>query len=328
MSNGALIEALRVARDVGYQADLEDRRLRHARRDFILLSLLVAMLLGLDYTTAHIMFTYLDPTLGGVSLGPEFLALTVPTAVVAVHLLIAEEGGKAIEYRLKRLAGVGVFVFLLGMATMVSLVYFDASGGVGWQSQGSGIEGTLGSADIGASTEGHTSWLLVIFGALFASVAPVLFFAGMTLILFVTVYASHRLMVKLEEHYEFFANASRRSRELIDGIAELEELGTEIRKIEARIATARKKLPSDPEHRFAHIASAAIRDALHRMKLALRNLRAPNPLLEGVVTRKSAFPPETLERDQAARLIADIRQATTPYAILRDLDAYPPREEE
>ena len=123
--------ATSVGRDVLHQARLEEKRLRNAITLVVGLSLVVTVLLGVDYTAARIMFTYLDPTLGDVSLGPEFLALTVPIAVVAIHLRIADEGGHTLEYRLRRLAGVGVFVFLFGMAMMIALVYMDASDGVG-----------------------------------------------------------------------------------------------------------------------------------------------------------------------------------------------------
>ncbi len=192
-----LPDAMRILRDVVHQANLEQKRLRRARVEFLALSLLVVVLLGIDYKIAHIMFSYLDPTLGDVSLGPAFLALSVPVAVIVIHLLISESEGQSIEYRLRRLAGVGVFVFLFGIAAMVSLVYLDASEGIGAQDTGGNIQGTIGNESIGLDG-GDSSLGFAVFRALFSSLSPMIFFAGMTLILFVTVYACHRLMQKIE----------------------------------------------------------------------------------------------------------------------------------
>ena len=323
-----LAKIMRLARDVAYQARLEEKRLRSAIVMFVFFSVLVACLLGVDYMAARIMFTYLDPTLGDVSLGPEFLALTVPVAVVAIHLLIAEDGGHTLEYRLRRLAGIGVIVFLFGMASMVSLVYFDASDGVGSQGSDIAIEGMIGDDDLGGGSAGETSFVFSAFRALFSSIAPIVFFVGMTLILFVTAYACHRLMVKIAAHYDFFAGASRRSRVLKRGLNELETLGIDIRKQEARLARERRKLPADPEYQFSQIASAAINKALHAMKLALRGLGEVDALRLGVFERKADIPAHIETREDGMAVIAEIRDATRPYAILKNLGGYPPREEE
>lgn len=320
--------ATSVGRDVLHQARLEEKRLRNAITLVVGLSLVVTVLLGVDYTAARIMFTYLDPTLGDVSLGPEFLALTVPIAVVAIHLRIADEGGHTLEYRLRRLAGVGVFVFLFGMAMMIALVYMDASDGVGSQGNDAAIQGVVGNDNLSARDTGETSWAFAAFRALFSALSPIIFFVGMTLILFVTAYACHQLMKTIGKHYDFFAGASRRSRELKHGLAEVEELGIQIRKDEAAIVRARKRLPSDPEYRFSQITSAAIADALHGMKRALRTFGETDIVKSGIFTHNGHIPEHIETREDGAEIIAEIRQATTPYAILKNLGGYPPREED
>ncbi len=323
-----LSTATGIARQVKYDAKLEEKRLKRAWISFLISSFVVMILLGVDYTAARIMFTYLDPTLGDVSLGPEFLALTVPIAVVAIHLRIADKNGQALEHRLRRLAGVGMFVFLFGMAMMIALVYMDASESVGSQGNGTAIQGTIGNNEIGSRSAGETSWAFSAFRLLFSSLSPIVFFVGMTLILFVTAYACHRLMDKLGEHCDFFAGASRRSHELKQGLTEIEDLGVEIRKDEAAIARKRKRLPPDPEYRFSQIASAAIADGLHGMKRAARTLDETDIAKYEIFARKGRVPKHIETRDEASEIIAEIRQATTPYAILKNLGGYPPREEE
>ncbi len=320
-------ESMRVLRDVGYQARLEERRFRNAKTEFVFLSCLVALLLGVDYTMARIMFDYLDPTLGGVSLGPEFLALSVPTAVVAVHLLISDDDGQTIEYRLRRLASVGVFIFLFGMAAMVALVYFDAADGLGVSGQNAPIDGTIGQEDIGGD-QSQKSWLLSLFGKLFSSIPPIIFFLGMTVILFVTVYACHRLMTKIEERYEFFMRDRGRARDIKALIPQIEAMRAEIEAREAARKSLIKKLPRDAEKRFSQIASAEIHAALHRMKKSVNGLSESDELMDGIFQRKAALPPHIKTREQGLEIIADIRHRTSPYAILIDLSYMPPEDEE
>ena len=164
--------------------------------------------------------------------------------------------------------------------------------------------------------------------AIFSTLSPVIFFVGMTLILFVTIYASHRLLLKVEEHFDFFVNTTRRSHELKNIYAEIEGLAIEIRKERAVVERAKKRLPADPQYRYSQIASDAIHGALHRMKRSLRSLKQPDPVLKWVSERKADIPDQIETSKQGQMVIAEIAQSTTPYAILMHLDAYPMKEED
>lgn len=324
---GQLSQSMRHLRGVVYEAKLEAKRVKRAKVEFGMFSVLVALLLAVDYTAARIIFAYLDPTLGQTSLGPEFIALCVPIAVVAVHLLVADDGGKTIEYRLKRLAGVGVFVFLIGIAGMLSLVYLDSADGIGSSSADGAIQGMIGNEAVDALAT-DTPWFFSLFQGIFAGIVPVIFFFGMSLILFVTVYASHRLLIMIGERYDFFSGASSRSIELVQVFNEVEELGRELTRMDAWIRRAKSKLPSDPEYRFSQIASAAISSALHRMNRSLRGFDMSDDLLLAVTQRKNNVPPHIESAKDGRQQIAKIRQFTTPYAILTQLDGMAPKEED
>ncbi|WP_316861070.1 hypothetical protein [uncultured Cohaesibacter sp.] len=317
------IDHMRIVRDVGYQAHKENKRLRKAKVEAGIIGVCVFALLMIDYTAARIMFTYLDPTLGDVSMGPDFLALTVPVAVIAIHLLVKEQGGAVFERQLVRLAGVGVVVFIAGMGLMLALVYLDASSGLGSQNA-AGIQGSIGGVDIGGDNRSDNSSL----GSFFSGISPIFFFAGMALTLFITVYATHRLLLMLEERYRFFSGASNRSKELKQLAARAEEIGRDIKLTEKKLATARKKLPSDPEYKFAQVSSAAIHKALHRMKKSLQSLQQSDDLIASVFTRKADIPAHIETREEGLRVIAEIRHQTTPYEILKHLGGLPPREED
>lgn len=318
--------ARRVVHAVAYEGKKEDSRIVNARIQVIVFSCIVAVLLGIDYKAAHILFSYLDPTLDGTSVGPAFLALTVPVAVVAVHLLIKDKDGKRIEERLHKLAGVGVFVFLLGMAMLLSLIYFDATEGIG-SSGTNPIQGSIGNDDLGTGPA-QTSLLVIGFGSILSGLSPVLFFAGMTFILFVTVYACHQFMKRIEERFDVAFRSTRRAKVLRILCDDADELMVDIAKREAAIAAARKKLPGDPEHAYAQVASSAIGDALHHMKKALRTLGKSDGLAMLGLERKADIPDDIETHADGKAIVAAIRHATTPYAILKELDGLPPQEED
>lgn len=316
----------RLLHTVSHLAFKEAKRVIKARINVAVISCVVAVILAIDYKAALILFTYLDPTLDGASLGPAFLALTLPVAVVAVHLLIKDEGGALIEKRLQKLAGVGVFVFLLGVAMLLSLVYFDASEGIGSGTTGP-ITGTIGNSDLGGGSS-QTSSILSGFGALLAGLSPTVFFAGMVFILFVTVYASHQLMKRIETEFDIAVLSTKRAKEVRALCDISDELMADIAAREAAIASARKKLPGDPEYAFSQLASSAIGDALHVMKKALPSLKRKHELRIIPITTRLQIPDEIETAEEGKRVIAAIRHATTPFAILKQLDGLPPQEED
>ncbi|MFN3226829.1 MAG: hypothetical protein ACE360_11340 [Hyphomicrobiales bacterium] len=316
----------RLLHTVAHEGVLETRRIRNARITVISMMCVVAVLLGIDYKAAFILFSYLDPTLDGTSVGPAFLALTVPVGVVAIHLLIKDKNGGLIEDRLQKLAGIGVFIFFAGVAMLLSLVYFDASEGIG-SGATSTIQGSIGNDDLGIGPT-QTSPLLSGFGSILSGLSPVLFFAGMTFILFVTVYACHQFMKRIEARFDTAFNSTNRAKELRGLCDEADAMMVDIAKREAAIATARKKLPGDPEYAFCQLASSALGDALLRMKKALRSLDHSKRLSMIPVRATVEIPEEVETRAQGKQIIADICQATTPYAILKELDGLPPQEED
>ncbi|MBO6814526.1 MAG: hypothetical protein JJ891_06680 [Rhizobiaceae bacterium] len=319
-------DLLGLLRKVMREARLEEKRIVRARNEFIILSFLVATLLLIDYSAALVIFEYLDPTLGKVSMGPAVIALCVPTAVVALHLLMHDTGGEQIEQRLKRFSGVGVFIFLLGIAAMLATVYMDAADGVGSGGPDIPIDGTIGNQDLGSG--GSTSVVFAIFRGLFSGITPIIFFIGMTAILWVTVYASHRLLVMIEERYQFFVGARRRYGELSRIFAEIEPLCREIVSLDAKAKRARKRLPDDAEYNFSRVASAAFAQALHRMGQSLRGLDKQEASLGIILDRKPNIPEHVKNQKEGHRIIARLRQATTPYAILAHLDGFPPKDDE
>lgn len=327
MKTNDYTDARRVVSDMQSEARKEKRRLAKARREFVILSLLVALLLSIDYFAAALLFDYLSPSLGGVPMNAYFLALTVPVAVIAIHVLLAEDGGASMELRLRRLARVGVLVFLLGIASMLSLVYLMSTQGLGTQDTGSAISGTIGGDNLSSGTQGE-SFVLAAFRSLLGTISPIIFFFGFCFILYVTVYLSHWLMTRIGQHYDFFHNASDRSKVLKAALKTLDALLIELRRMDVAIEQARRKLPADPEQSFSQIAAAEMRSATHEMTLAARWIGKTNELFRDIGGMKVNIPDHIKTREEAMQVIAAILHVTNPYSILTYLGGLPPREED
>lgn len=312
------VNPMSLIHNVGNQANSELRKRWQVLGECGTIITLLLAVLVMDYTAARILFTYLDPTIGDVSMGPDILALTLPLAVIAIHLLVKERGGTIFERYLVLLAKIGVVIFLSGMGLMLALVYLDASTGLGSQVS-TGIQGTLGSVDL-SNAKGDDLSLLRSF---FSEISPIFFFTGMALTLFITVYATHRLLCMLEERYRFVFGTSNRAKELKAYVIQADKINRQIKLTEKKLMAMRKKLPSDPEYKFAQITSAEIHRTLHRMKLSLRSLQEADDVIASVFARKATIPAYINTREEGLKSIKEIRHQTTPYEILKHLGGLP-----
>jgi len=322
----------KIQNDVQYQAVRETRTIRDARIFLLFFAFLVALILSVDYTMGLTLFSYLDPSLGNISLGPPLLALSIPIAVIVIHLIISSDDSNKIEDRLRRFASVGGFLLLFAMSAMVALVLYDSSDGLGRQGKETSINGVIGNETLGSKNTASESGIFAVFDHIFAGIPRILFFCAMSLVLFVSVYGVHVLLLKIEENYKHFHNSSRRSQEIKQLGVQADELLIEIDGLDAELEAYAGQCPRDLEKRFSQITSSAISDALHEMKKALRDLGKNEVVLEdvilsGVVRPDIAVPPHIRTRTHGQQVIAEIRQDTTPYAILKNLGAMPPKEE-
>ncbi len=318
--------------NVIYLAQREAKAILEAKLKILLLSFLAASILIVDYTMGWVIFDYLDPTLGDVSLGPPFLALSLPIAVVVIHLIIRSDKTHKVEYRLRRVATVGGFLLLFALSALLALIFHDATEGLGATYNGDSISGSIGSQAIQQSNRQSDSGLVSAFDAVFPGLARILFFSAVCLILFVSVYGVDQLLTKIAKNFEYFHNSSKRSKEILELGAQIDEDLIEIDQIDAEIDAFAQSFPADPEKRFAQITSSAISDALHEMKKSLRGLERKKADLEDVILTPVSrpdieVPGEIMTIAHGKQVIAEIRQQTTPYAILKNLNCLPPKEE-
>ncbi len=312
-------QSIRLMHGVGHQARLERRRVKNAKKRFVLLNIVLAIILFLDYAMGLSLFTAIAPEIGNSKLSAAVLALIFPVAVIALHFRIADTDGKKIETRLRRLAGIGIFIFLLGASSLIAAIMFDGAEGLGASFvTGMGIV----TPDFVGGSQQSASPLLTL--------PPILFFFAMGFGLILTFYASHRILVRLEEHYEIFSHASNRPQEVGKLVASFDALCKAHGKLFAQRQRQIKKLPRDPEMAFARIVSAGVHKELHQHKLSLRHFSKPadDDVLIEALARKSDLPDDIKTREMGQQRLAEIKDAMRPFAVLAALDAIPPKDEE
>jgi len=240
-----------VLNNLQFLAQREARAITHAKLMILFLSSLAALILLVDYTMGWILFDYLDPTLGDVSLGPPFLALSLPIAVIVIHLIIRSDDTHNIEYRLRRIATVGGFLLLFALSAVLALILYDSTDGLGSTGSDNAISGSIGNETIDQQDGGTNSGLFTFFDAVFPDLTRILFFVAICLILFVSVYGVDQLLAKIAANFEHFHNSSRRSKELLELGAQVDAELIQIDALDAELEAHEHNLPRDPERRFA-----------------------------------------------------------------------------
>jgi len=324
----ATSESTRLIHSVGYLSKLEKRRIRVAKGKFLGASALVAAILAFDYVLGFAVFSYIAPAIGGNTLSAIVLALIFPIVMTALHLRIAEDDGEEVRKRLKRFSTIGIFAFLFGASALFASIMFDGAGGIG----SSAIDGGSVSIGEGAAPAGENSVSAAnAFGAQAAQASPVMFLFAMGFGLILTYYVNTRLLAGLKDNQEIFTNASDRWKEIGELVREFDSL----RKEHERAASARKmlvrKLPHDPEAKFARLVSSAVHESLHSLKKTLHYFPeddGPHDVLTGELARKSGLPHHIESRERGWQIIRDIKDAMRPYAIMGALEALPPRKSE
>ena len=310
------------------KANRESRKLLLSRIEFVTKGLIAGITLLVDYFAGLQTFEYLAPTLGGVSLGPPALALTIPIAVLGVHILISDQRGyenNAIRRHLRRGATIGVFVYLIGMAAMVALSLLDSTESLGTGSGAPGVGGAVGNITL--DTGQPASALMQLFLSLFSTAAPIVFSLGMVFIFMVSVFVVDRLITGMETNYAFFSKASGRSKKVKAVAAESFETIREIDNLDAREKALKARLPHDVDDAFTRLASSHIAVALHEMKQALPGLDDQDALIGQVLKRNGTVPPHITSKRQGLNKLRELHHETSPFAILKQLGCVPPKEE-
>lgn len=300
---------------VVHRGRVEARQRRLAQCVVIFLVVALITVLVIDYSAALIIFTYLDPSFGDINLGPEVLALSVPTTVLAFHLLISIDRAQLVENSLIRAAAIGVFAFLMGVTFLTSLSYLDAADGIGFNQTDSGLGGTIGRQTLDSAAS-KDDWLFQSFRNIFANIAPITFFIGMCCILFITVYVSHVLIKQIINRIEYLITTQSRQKELRREFSQAKLRARQIRLLETKIAKEKARLPDNSKHRFAQLASSAISGQLNQMAKAARGMDTAQEILPEVGQRKVIIPPHIGSEKDAAKEIGRISKATSYHAIL------------
>ena len=314
-----LERAQRVLSSVAHRA----RVLRHRTR----VALAEATLFGVGFLTSVILETSMAvmmlsilqiEILGHVVSGALF-ALLVPIVIGAAHIKMHHDGDWFIRFWLKRLSGIGILLFAVGMSFMVGFAAWQATQDV-TAGFNSGPIGTIGGATI-ASPAAPTSGLL-------DRIAPLpnaLLFLGLSFGMIITIYFASFCLGRVIEALTLITETPRIGKQALEKVRETQSAISAMRKLQRKADTARHRLPFDPKHKFAREAAHVFwQEANNKLAVAKRKFapsKLPDPLLANFRDREAETIPDHFNDHEAfARHIADEMDAMRAHRIVQMLD--------
>jgi len=197
---------------------------------------------------ATLMFSIIQvEVLGKVVSGAAF-ALMVPVVIATVHVKVHHEGDHFTENWLKKLSGIGILVFALGMSLMVG---FSA-----WQAArdaiavvSTGPTGMLGDRAVDAQTTASTgisSWISIIPNGLL--------FLGLSFGMIITINFASFCLGRALQAFNLLTLTPPISKELKAIVEVIKVEMAAFRELQNQDDAARWKMPLDLKHKFAREA--------------------------------------------------------------------------
>jgi len=210
-----------------------------------------AVFLGLlvgETLFATLMFSIISvEVLGKVVSGAAF-ALMVPTVIFATHVKVHYEADHFTEMWLKKLSGIGILFFVLGMSLMVGFSAWQAAREA-MSFVDSGPTGMIGGrqvSDPDKTPSGVVSWISAIPNGLL--------FLGLSFGMIITIYFASFALGRALQAFNLLTQNPPVSKKLIASIKTIKPEMTALRSLQNEDDAARWKLPFDTKHKFAREA--------------------------------------------------------------------------
>lgn len=208
--------------------------------------------------------------LGQIFSGAAF-AMIVPTVIGSVHLLVHREGDHFTKWWLKKLSAIGVFIFAIGLSSMVGFSAWqaaqDAAGVIS-----DGATGTIGGEAVGGEdygSPGMAAWIGMIPNSLL--------FLGLSFGMIITINFASFCLGRALEAFNLIMLSPKIGDEILERIEALNGKIAAFRKLLAADEDATRKLPFDVKSKFAREASnAAWKVAQAKLSAARRKFRTEN----------------------------------------------------
>lgn len=307
---------------VEYDITMADHRRRMAVITGIVCAMMFTVLIGGETLFATLMFSIISVEVLGKVVSGAVFALMVPTVIFGAHIKLHHESDHFTKSWLKKLSGVGILFFVLGMSLMVG---FSA-----WQASldavsviDAGPTGVLGGRAVGATeveASGITSWI--------AAIPNGLLFLGLSFGMIITVYVASFFLGRALEAYNLLTLTPPVGKEVKNAITLIKSDIVALRSLQNDDDVARRKLPFDLKHRFAREAHNACWKVLQsklgaaRRKFNTERINDPlaiafnDPEVEGIPNR-------FVDEESFDRHMADQMDQMRIHNVLRILTGLP-----
>lgn len=258
----------------------EIRMIAHRRRvaafNLALFGMLFTGLVMGETIFATMMFSIIQIEILGVQFSGAAFAMLVPTVIGAAHVRMAHEGGHFTKWWLRKLSGIGILVFALGVSLSIGysawLAAEDALSAVT-----TATTGMLGSQKIdvsGGGTSDIAGWIGIIPNSML--------FLGLSFGMIITINFASFCLGRALEAFSVLTLTPAISKEVTDLIEALMRKIATLRKLIDADAAARRKLPYDVKMKFAREAAHAGYEVVQiKVAAARRKFRQMNdPLAE------------------------------------------------
>ena len=314
----------RILASLRHDVRMDDFRRRVQWFQLILFGKFFLVILAGETLFATIMFALIQVEVFGMVVSGEAFALLVPTVIGAAHVKLHHERDNFTRWWMKKLSGVGILFFALGISLMVG---FSA-----WQAAEDAVSaisstpsGMLGGRQIEATatSSGIAGWI---------SVVPTsMLFAGLSLGMVVAIYFASFCLGRALQAFNILTLTPRAGDEVKTLIAELGTEITALRKEGDAQTSARRKLPFDMNVTFSRAAAHACWRVAQDKRAAARRkfdpLRHNDPLTAAFSDPDVESIPNDFQSEEAfLRHLNEQIDAVRLHNLLRVLTGIPEGE--
>ncbi len=214
-------------------------------------TMFIALVAG-ETLFATMMFSIIEIEILGTTFSGAAFALLVPSVIGYAHVRLHHEGDHFIDWWLKRLSGLGILIFAIGMSMMVGFSAWQASQDA-VSAIASGPAGTFGGEVVGggeaSASSGIVEWVAVIPNSLL--------FLGLSFGMIITISFASFALGRALVAFNMLTLTPRIGEDVRQLITSAGEKIAALRSLRDEDDAALRKLPFDLKVKFAREAANA-----------------------------------------------------------------------
>lgn len=300
----------------------EAQRRQVQRFTLVLFGTIFLILVAGETLFATMIFSIIQIEIMGVIFSGAAFAMLVPTVIGYAHVRLHHEGDLFLAWWLRKLSGIGILVFALGVSLMVG---FSA-----WQAAQDAVSviatspiGTMGGTTVGSDiggSSGVAEWIAFLPNSLL--------FLGLSFGMLITISFASFCLGRALQAFNFLTHTPRIGREVKERIEAATARIAAFRKLRDRDAAARRKLPFDIKSKFAREAAYTGWKVMQTKLAAARRRFDPmtrNDPLASILrdAEANSISARFKTEDEFARHLADQMDSLRMHNLLRVLTGIP-----